>query len=147
MQLKLKRSLKETGMLTKTVIYCLDAVAQFTQEEADAISKYKLGAQVIYSSEAAKQRGMAAVDAINQGGVGGLVKGWAHIAMAKLSLVVTVNSLVSGQHIECKDMDELLGAESAIYTACQNLRQYLDVAKTFDGRESIVDFNRTAAAA
>jgi hypothetical protein len=44
-----------------------------------------------------------------------------------------------GVHVECKDLDELLGAKSAILEAAQSLRSYLDVAATFDGREEIVE--------
>jgi hypothetical protein len=60
--------------------------------------------------------------------------------MMALSLNVTVDGLISGQHIECKDLDELLGAESAIIEACQNAKGYLDVASTFDGREQVLEF-------
>src|ERR1700730_12905363 len=38
----------------------------------------------------------------------------ASAGMAALSLRVTVNSLMSGVHVECKDMGELLDAENAI---------------------------------
>ena len=60
-------------------------------------------------------------------------------AAAALSLRVTIDSLMSGVHVECKNMDELLEAERAIREAAQNLRAYLDVARTFDGREEIVE--------
>jgi hypothetical protein len=53
---------------------------------------------------------------------------------------LTVNNLMSGQHIECKDLDELLGAEAAIVEACQNLKAYLETALTFDGREELHEF-------
>ena len=53
---------------------------------------------------------------------------------------MTIASLVSGHHIECKDMDEMLGAEGALREGCQNLKGYLDTAVTFDGREEVVQF-------
>src|SRR3546814_10949521 len=43
--------------------------------------------------------------------------------------------------MECKSLDELLGAEDAIMTACQNLKAYLQAASTFDGRETLIDFD------
>jgi hypothetical protein len=64
--------------------------------------------------------------------------------MASMSLQVTVDSLTGGHHIECKSMDELLGAESALREGCETLRTYLDLAETFDGREEIIKFERTA---
>jgi hypothetical protein len=36
-------------------------------------------------------------------------------------------------------MGELLEAERAIREAAQNLRAYIDVARTFDGREEIIE--------
>jgi hypothetical protein len=47
---------------------------------------------------------------------------------------------MTGQHIECKDLDELLGAEEAIREACKALKVYLTVAESFDGREEVVEF-------
>jgi hypothetical protein len=58
---------------------------------------------------------------------------------AALSLRITIDSLMSGVHVECKSMGELLEAERAIRDAAQNLRAYLNVARTFDGREEIVE--------
>jgi hypothetical protein len=60
--------------------------------------------------------------------------------MMALSLRVTIDGLLQGQHVECKDLDELLGAEAAIREACSNLKAYLETALTFDGREEVVEF-------
>src|SRR5262249_32789736 len=61
-------------------------------------------------------------------------------AMAGLSLRITVSSLMKGHHVECQSLNELLGAERAIVEAVQSLREYLNVAATFDGREDILEF-------
>ena len=139
MQLKIKRSQREGGVISKNVIFCLDARVEFTQAEADNIRRYKLHNEVLYNSEASKRlldKGSAAHD----GSVGGNLKNLAFTAMAAMRLNITVTSLQRGQHIECKSLDELLGAEEAIMIACQNLRGYLDTAATFDGREVVVSF-------
>jgi hypothetical protein len=148
MQLKLKRSQRSGGLTGGKIFFCLDVRAEYTPEELANIQKYKLGGEVLYSSEAAKRHSEAAVahlDEGSRGSVGGLLKGVVSVAMAKFNLNVTIDSLAKGQHIECKDLQELLGAESAIHEACKNVKQYLDVAKTFDGREVVVDFSATAA--
>jgi len=132
-QLKIKRSQRTGGVVSKSVIFCLDARAEFTAEEQQNITRYKLGNQVIYNSEEAR-RNLA--DA-QQGGW----KGLASLALASMKLYVSVDTLQRGQHIECKSLDELLGAEEMIYEACRNLRTYLDTAATFDGREVLVDFS------
>jgi hypothetical protein len=160
MQLKLKRSQKTGGIVTTNVIFCLDARVEFTPPEARDISRYKLQNQTIYTSEGARSaaegsRAAAAnakareialgnVDDFLTSATGKLGHGLKAAALGAISamrLTITINSLQRGQHIECKSLDELLGAEDAIMTACENLKGYLATAATFDGREVLVDFN------
>ena len=160
MQLKLKRSQRAGGALGGTVIFCLDVRVDLTPEEQQSVGRYKLGSLIVYQSEAkkrAQERGASAAAgaqfAVRPGAsatdwfdaatssLGGGMKALAFGAMAALSLKITVNSLQQGQHIECKSLDELMGAEEAVMAACRNLRSYLDTASAFDGREIVVDFN------
>jgi hypothetical protein len=140
MQLKLKRSQRSGGMLGGKVIYILDARAELTPDEGKVVSKHGLGKLAIYDSEGRKKRMEAAGERLGGGGLLGTARGLASVAMAAMSLQITIDSLTNGHHIECKTMDELLGAESAIREGCDNLRTYLDIAVTFDGREEIVQF-------
>ena len=160
MQLKLQRSQREGGVMSKSVIFCLDARVEFTVEEAANLKRYKMLEQVIYASEDAKRtaEGSAAAMARSRStkfsadsvddmlfsataGIGGGLKAAALGALSAMKLRITVNSLQRGQHIECKSLDELLGAEAAVIEACKNLRVYLDTAATFDGREVLIAFN------
>jgi hypothetical protein len=141
MQLKLKRSQRTGGMMGGKVVYMLDARAELTPDERTLVSKHGLGKLSIYDSEGRKKRMEAAGERFSGGG--GLLstaRGFASVAMAAMSLQITIDSLTSGHHIECKTMDELLGADSALREGCENLRTYLDVAATFAGREEIVQF-------
>jgi hypothetical protein len=141
MQLKLKRSQRTAGMMGGKVVYMLDARAELTPDERTLVSKHGLGKLSIYDSEGRKKRMEAAGERLSGGG--GLLstaRGLASVAMAAMSLQITIDSLTNGHHIECKTMDELLGADSALREGCENLRTYLDVAATFDGREEIVQF-------
>jgi hypothetical protein len=147
MQLKLKRAQREGGVIGKKIIFALDARADLSSNEQDLVKKYGLGPTVIYDSanrrkhaEAAVAHADASVGASALGGMYKLARGYASLAMSALSLRVTVDSLTRGQHIECKDLDELLGAEAAIVEACQSLKSYLEAAVTFDGREEVVEF-------
>lgn len=148
MQLKLKRTQRAAGLMGGKVMFGLDARAELSAEERELVRKYSLGKLVVYDSEARKKHNESAYghfdDAAGGGGAGrGLWKnarGLASAAMMALSLRVTVDSLVGGQHIECKELDELLGAEGAILNACKNLKAYLETAVTFDGREEVVEF-------
>lgn len=140
MQLKLKRSQRSAGMMGGKVVYMLDARAELTGEEYAAVNKHGLGKLVIYDSAARQKRTEAATERLAGGGLLGAARGLASVAMAAMSLRITVDSLTSTQRVECKDMDELLGAETAIREGCENLRAYLNVATTFDGREEIVQY-------
>lgn len=141
MQLKLQRSQRESGVMSKSVVFCLDARVEFTTEELSNITRYKMHKQVIYNSEAAQKHLASAGMSMATGNMIGSLKGLASVAFAAMNLNISIASLQKGQHVECKSMDELLGAEDAIMTACQNLRGYLDTAATFDGREVLIDFN------
>ena len=141
MQLKISRSQKASGMLSKSVVFCLDARVDLSQEERHLIDKYKIGAQVIYNSAASAKHLANAGAALAGPGVGTLLKGTVSLAMSKLSLNITIDSLAKGHHIECKDLDEVLGAEEAIMQGCRLMKAYLDTAATFDGREVVIDFN------
>lgn len=152
MQLKLRRSQRAGGMLGGKVIFGLDARAELSAEEQGLVRKYALGKLVVYDSEARKKHAGSAYGHFDNASAtaygGGSItrslwsnaRGLASMAMMALTLRVTVDSIIGGQHIECKDLDELLGAEAAIVDACKNLKAYLDTALTFDGREEVVEF-------
>tara|TARA_R110002167_G_scaffold160436_3_gene356410 strand:- start:293 stop:736 length:444 start_codon:yes stop_codon:yes gene_type:complete len=142
MQLKIKRSQK-SSMMNK-IIFVLDARVDLTQEERHLIDKYKLGKEVVFSSANAERHVNEGRAALAAETVGGLGKGMVKLAMARLSLSITIDSLTKGHHLELKDLGELLGAEEAIMQGCQNVRGYLDVAATFDGRETVIDFEPEA---
>lgn len=147
MQLKLKRAQRSGGMMGNKVIFTLDARAELSKDEQELVRKYGLGKLAIYDSEARKKHAGSAYGNFDEAAYSGLgrslwanARGLANAAMMALALRVTVDSLMSGQHIECKDLDELLGAEAAIIDACKNLKTYLETATTFDGREQVVEF-------
>jgi hypothetical protein len=122
-----------------TAIFCIDARAHLTDEERKSVDKYKLGKECIYSSEMSK-RAMATGDAALDGSVRGSLKSMVMTTVAALSMNITVNSLVAGQHVECKSLDELTAVEEAIMLGALNLHRYLETAKTFDGREDVFEY-------
>ena len=134
MDLRLKRSQRSGGMLGGKIVFMLDARANLTNEERALVSKYGLGKMTLYDSEARKKRLQSAADG------GGGFKALTNLALASLSLNVTIDSLTNGHHIECKEMNDLLGAEAAIKEGCENMKGYLDIATTFDGREQVIPY-------
>jgi hypothetical protein len=126
--------------MSQHVTFCIDARAELTPQEAADVKKYELGKQVIYNSQRSKEH-LANLQAnAARGTATGALKALGSLAMAKLSLNITIDSLTKGQHIEAKDLDEVLGAEEALRQACENMKAYLAVAETFDGREQVVEF-------
>jgi hypothetical protein len=140
MKLRISRSQKSGGILNQNVVFCIDARAELTPEKAADIKKYSLGKEVIYNSQRSKER-MAKADAnAATGTMTGIAKGFVGLAMSKLSLNITIGSLIKGQHIEAKDMEEVLDAEDALRAACERMKSYLARAATFDGGEEVIEF-------
>jgi hypothetical protein len=147
MQLRLQRSQRAGGVLGNTIFFCLDVRADYAPEEQGNIRKYKLGSQIIYNSRSASKhldRGRAHLDRAQEGDVknraAGLARGVVSLAMAKMSLNISIASLGHGHHIECKDLEELLEAEDTVRDQCKNVTRYLEAAATFNGSEVVVDY-------
>jgi hypothetical protein len=143
MQLVMRRSQKTSGLMSKSVLFCLDARVDLSNEERGNVDRYRLGGQVLYNS-AATEANLAKAAAGFAGG--GLLKGAVGLALSRLTLSITVDSLTRGHHIECKELDELLGAEEAIKSAVETIKTYIDMASTFDGREIVIDLDEMATA-
>ncbi len=139
MKLLLRRSQRGGGLLGGKILFGLDARLEPTAEESDLIRKYKLGPAVVYSSEDARRHVGAVQDNLATDSWAGVAKAWMHAGLSRLALVCSIDSLMRGQNIECKDLGELLDAEAAIVTACQNAKNFLQVATTFDGREDVIE--------
>ena len=140
MQLKLRRSQRNAGLMGGKVMYVLDARAELTPDEKTLVSKHSLGKIVIYDSEARMKRLQASAQQAGGGGFIGTVSSIANAALGAMALQITIDSLTAGHHIECKTMVELVGAEVAIREGCETLRTFLDLAVTFDGREETMEF-------
>ncbi len=147
MQLKMRRSQRASGIVSKSVTFMLDARLELTAEEAANVKRYKLGEQVVYNSAASRKHLEAAAGAAVRDTAGSFVSQLARTAMHRLSLNITIDGLTRGQHIECKDLDELLAAEAAIKDAAEAAHAYLEIAKTFDGQEVIYDLSAKQALA
>ena len=132
MQLKVTRSQQKKGMMSKNVVFLLTAKLQLTEEEKFAVDEYKIGDIVIYNSEQS-QKHLAKETSSALGAI-------AKLAMVKMSLNLTINNLTSGKTVECSTLDEVIAAEESIKEACENVKAYIGVAQTFDGREETFEF-------
>ena len=129
MKLKLQRSQKSG--LTGGVTFKMLAIVDLDADEAAAIKKYKLGKDVVYQSP----KGAAAGDLLAAGrNFAGLT---AAIAAKASNQILTVDDLVKGKEISCKEITEMIAAEEQIREACQGLVRILFVCRHFDGEEVI----------
>lgn len=124
MRLLLRRS--ERASVLGKIIYILDIRAELSGEEKGWIDKYKFGNSLLYS-----KKGKLSVDINTPSGVGATLL---HHAM---DMTVSVNDLLHGKRIECKDIMEMLGAEEQIKEAAQMFGNVLRAASQFGGEEVI----------
>src|SRR5579871_2255309 len=149
MQLKIQRSQRLGGVIANNIIFAMDVRADYSAEERHNIDRYKLGGQMVYTSRAA-QKHLANMDGhlsrvdnpSAKEKLAGLSRGAISLALAKMQLNITISSLGRGHHIECKDLEELLEAEETVRDSCKNLTRYLEVAATFDGSETVIEYER-----
>lgn len=135
MQLKLRRSQKSG--LTGSAIFILDVMAELDDEETELVKKYKLQKLLVYSSEAADQNAAMAS--------AGSVKAFGGMMLDRLTKrSFSMGDLINGQHLECKDLNEVISTENQVHQACENIAGYLQTASLFDGSEQIVEIKASA---
>lgn len=133
MQLVLKREQSSKGLMSKSVVFVLNARVDLSEEEKFNVEKYKLGPQIIYNSETSRKH----LEAGRNSGRAGKI---ARLALVSMSLNISIDSLQRGHEIPCNSLDEVLGAEEAIRDACDYLKTYLELAETFDGRQEVIEY-------
>lgn len=127
MELLLSKSQK-SGMLSSTITFTLNIKTRLTDEEQALVKKYKMGKEVVY--EKLPITSMAA-------GMGGFTGALTAITAKALKLVFTVDDLVKGRTIECKDILDMIAAEQQIRDAADGFWGILQASKNFEGEEVI----------
>lgn len=128
MKLRLNKSQRSSGVMSKKVVFSLGAQVDLSAQEADYVKKYKMDREVLYNKDRINQK--AALPST----VGGLVR---DISAMTMNINLTVADLIKGLTIECKDITEILDAEATVKTACGNLKGLLDACAGFEGEEII----------
>ena len=133
MKLKLRRSQK-SGM-TGNITFKLFFIVDLNDEEAAALRTYKFGRLIVYETP----KGAAASEGLRSaGGLGGIGRGLAATIAAKATnQILSVNDMVDGKEIICKDINEMIAAEEQIRDACLSLSRVLYMCMHFDGEEII----------
>jgi len=129
MRLKLRRDQKSG--LTGSITFKLLAIVDLDADEVAVVKKYKLGKEILYETP----KGTAALQLLSSGGA--LAGITATIAAKATNQILTVNDLVNGKEISCKNINEMLAAEEQIRQACLGLSSILLACEHFGGEEII----------
>jgi hypothetical protein len=129
MKLILQRSQKSGMMGMGKVIFGLDARAQLTDAESENVKKYKMGREILYRKEKVDTSGIQGMGIM--AGIG------TALAARALNLIISVDDLVKGKHIECKDIVEMRAAEEQLREACALFKEILESAAHFEGEEVV----------
>ena len=130
MKLKLRRS-QQSG-ITGTVKFTLNVIVDLDADEQLALKKYKFGKSIVYESP----KGAAATEMFRATG-GSFKSSIATIAAKAMSQLLSVNDLVNGKEITCKDISEMIAAEEQVIVGCNGLARILYVCQHFEGEEII----------
>jgi hypothetical protein len=123
MNLLLRRDQRKS-MLGKPV-FQLEVWAEISPDEMKYINHYRLGDTVLYTKGELADRGS------------GLLGLASRIAFHAMNISVSVNDLVNGKRIECKNILEMLAVEDQIKEAATTFKQVLNAATHFGGEEVV----------
>jgi len=128
MKLRLNKSQRSSGVMSKKVVFSLGAHVDLTAQEADYVKKYKMVSAVLYN----KDRVNPEMNDYKSGK--GVMRNLSAIAM---NINLTVDDLVTGRTIECKDINEIIDAEDTVKSACKGLKNLLEACAGFEGEEIV----------
>ena len=114
MKVLVNRSLLKTGMMKKKTEYILDVRAELTPEEQTLLEQVEAGDTILHE--------------------------WNPSWNPDIDMTMTVDSMVSGESINCASFVDLVNTEEEVKDACRTLVILLDRAKSF-GEEEVFDFS------
>lgn len=126
MELLLSKSQKSSMM--GNVSFVLNIRTKLNDEEQALVKKYKMGTEIVYEK-------LPITSMV--GSMGAFTGALAAITAKALKLVFTVNDLVKGRTVECKDILDMIAAEEQIRGAADNFYALLVASKTFEGEEVV----------
>ena len=123
MHLLLRRDQRRS--LTGAVVFQLDVRAEITEEEVSNINRYRLGDTVLYTKSILLDRGAGLLGFISR------------LFFRAINISVSVNDLVGGKRIKCRNIIEMFAVEEQIKEAAVTFKQVLNAATYFGGEEVI----------
>ena len=129
MKMLLRRNQKSGMMGMGRVTFALDVRVQVSTEMLALVKKYKMGKEILYYKEK--------VDLSDYWLLGPFRQFVKIIAARIWNVKITIDDLVKGKHMECKDIREMRAAEAQIREACETFKEVLESAAHFGGEEVI----------
>lgn len=129
MKLVLARDQNKT--IFGTARFILKTAAELTPQESENIRKYNMGRLILYSDLKAQEPGFWSFI------VSVFRKIRRLITRSTKGLVISINDLVIGRQIECKDILEIVSIEGHMKEACETFKIVLEMAANFGGVEVI----------
>lgn len=123
MKLLLRREQKSG--FTGGISFVLNVRAELSNEESNNVAKYKLGKTMLYTKS----------EIVDPGA--GLLGLASRLAFKAMNISVSVDDLVGGKRVECKDIVEMLAVEDQIKQASGTFKAVLGAAATFGGEEVV----------
>ncbi len=128
MKLLIRRNQK-SGIIRRGIAFTIDVRAELSPEMLALVKKYKMGKEILFYKEKVDLSDYWLLGPFRQ-----LIKA---LAARLWNIKITVNDLVKGKHMECKDILEMLEAEDQIREASALFKHILESAAHFGGEEVI----------
>ena len=110
----------QSKSLTGKAKFSVTAKVEVTDEEKSNIAKYKMGEMLLYTNM--EDRGSGILGALSR---------------AAMEVKFSINDLINGKKIECKDIMEMLALEEIIVDTSKTFKQVLEASATFGGETAI----------
>ena len=128
MELLLSRSQKTGIAGIGGISFVLDVRTQLSSQEDDYVRTYRLGSTVVYQKE-------SVTDKLANSGL--FKQLFTMLSARATGRMFTVNDLVRGRKVECKDIVEMLDAETQIKEAAEVFHTILITCQHFGGEEVV----------
>lgn len=110
------------------ISFVLNLRSKLSDQEAEYVRKYKLGKDILYEKA-------SVMDKLPK--LGPVQRLFSVFAAKAKGHIFTVNDLVKGRTVECKDIIEMIEAEEQIKKAAQSFHNVLQTCQQFGGEEVI----------
>jgi len=111
----------QSSTFTGKAKFSIMAKIEVSSEEQTHIRKYDMGKTLLHTNMANRGSGIAGA-----------------ISRASMEVKFTVNDLINGKKVECKDIMEMLELEEVIVSVSKTFKQVLEAAASFGG-ETVIE--------